>query len=179
MTRCASGLFANVLMLGTVLLTHAPARAVTAPNVVSIDATLVTSGQPSAQALGELGAEGFEAVIYLAPSSVSDAVADEPRILAKQGIEWVHLPIPFGAPTAAHFEAVSAALTRLKHKKVLVHCQINLRASTMVFLHRVVQRREAPASAYQAVSRVWSPEGPWRDMAQGVLQQHGVEFELF
>ena len=65
----------------------------TAPNVVSIDARLVTSGQPSAQALGELGAEGFEAVIYLAPSSVSDAVADEPRILAKQGIEWVHLPL--------------------------------------------------------------------------------------
>ena len=179
MTRCASGLFATLLMLGTALLTHAPARAVTAPNVVSIDARLVTSGQPSAQALGELGAEGFEAVIYLALPSVPDAVADEPQILARQGIEFVHLPIPFAAPTPAHFEAVSAALTRLQHKKVLVHCQINLRASTMVFLHRVVQRREPPASAYQALSQVWSPDGPWKDMAQGVLQRHGIDFELF
>ena len=118
------------------------AFAVTAPNVVVIEPNLVTSGQPSAAALAGLRAEGFEAVIYLAPSSVSDAVKDEPALLLKQGIEFVHVPIPFGAPTEAHFEAVSAEWARLKGKKVLVHCQVNMRASTMVFLHpcRAAQR---------------------------------------
>jgi len=161
------------------LLVHAAAHAVSAPNVVVIDAKLVTSGQPSATALAGLKAEGFEAVVYLAPSSVSDAVKDEPAILLSQGIEFVHVPIPFGAPTDAQFEAVSAALARLRDKKVLVHCQVNMRASTMVFLHRVLHRKESPSGAYEAVSRVWSPQGPWKDMAQRVLRKNGVDFELF
>ena len=55
--------------------------AVQAPNVVAIDRNLVTSGQPSDISLSGLKAEGFEAVIYLAPSSVSDAVKDEPTLL--------------------------------------------------------------------------------------------------
>jgi protein tyrosine phosphatase (PTP) superfamily phosphohydrolase (DUF442 family) len=161
------------------LVISSAALAVTAPNVVVIEPNLVTSGQPSAAALVSLKAEGFEAVIYLAPSSVSDAVKDEPALLSKQGIEYVHVPIPFGAPTEVHFEAVSAELTRLKSKKVLVHCQVNMRASTMVFLHRVVRRKESPSGAYESVTRVWSPQGPWKDMAQGVLRKHGIEFELF
>lgn len=161
------------------LLIHSAALAVNAPNVVLIDAKLVTSGQPSAEALEGLKAEGFDAVIYLAPSSVSDAVKDEPAILSRQGIEFVHVAIPFGAPTEAHFDAVSAALTRLKDKKVLVHCQVNMRASTMVFLHRVVRRKESPSSAYEAVSRVWSPQGPWKELAQGILRRNGIEFDIY
>ena len=170
---------ASVQAVALALLVHSAALAVSAPNVVAIDAKLVTSGQPSAAALAGLRAEGFEAVVYLAPSSVSDAVKDELSILSNQRIEFVHIPIPFGAPTDAHFEAVSAALTRLKDKKVLVHCQVNMRASTMVFLHRVLQRGESPSSAYEAVSRVWSPQGPWKDMAQRVLRKNGIDFEIF
>lgn len=35
------------------------------PNLVEITPRLITSGQPSAEALAGLGAQGFEAVIYL------------------------------------------------------------------------------------------------------------------
>jgi protein tyrosine phosphatase (PTP) superfamily phosphohydrolase (DUF442 family) len=170
---------ARTVAILVALFVSSAARAFTAPNVVVIEPNLVTSGQPTAAALAGLKAEGFEAVIYLASSSVSDAVKDEPALLSKQGIEFVHVPIPFGAPTEAHFEAVSAALARLKSKKVLVHCQVNMRASTMVFLHRVVRRKESPSAAYEAVTRVLSPQGPWKDMAQAILRKHGVEFELF
>jgi hypothetical protein len=98
--------------------------AVEAPNVIVIERNLVTSGQPSATALAGLKAEGFEAVIHLAPSSVSDAVKDEPMLLAKQGIEFVHVSIPFGEPTEAHFEAVSAELARLKCcRRPKIDCQ--------------------------------------------------------
>jgi protein tyrosine phosphatase (PTP) superfamily phosphohydrolase (DUF442 family) len=172
-------LLAQVLAGPIALLVHSAVLAVDAPNVVAIDSKLVTSGQPSAETLAGLKAEGFDAVIYLAPSSVSDAVRDEPAILSRQGIEFVHVAIPFGAPTEVHFEAVSAALTRLKDKKVLVHCQVNMRASTMVFLHRVARRKESPSGAYEAVSRVWSPQGPWKEMAQGILRKSGVDFEIF
>ena len=150
-----------------------------APNVVPILPTLVTSGQPSRAALGSLGREGFRAVVYLAPSSVPDAIAEEPRILAEQDIEFVQIPIPFGKPEESHFLAVSEALERLKGKKVLVHCQVNMRASSMVFLYRTITARQDPSKAYESVAAVWSPHGPWRSLLQAQLKKHGISFEPY
>lgn len=41
-----------------------------APNVISISPRLVTSGQPTADALSRLAAKGFGAVIYLASPQI-------------------------------------------------------------------------------------------------------------
>lgn len=161
--------------------TTCPAQplALDAPNVVVIAPDLVTSGQPSPEALSALSGLGFEAVVYLAPSSVSDAVKDEPERLKRQGIRFVHIPIPFGQPEEKHFRAVTDALTRLRGQKVLVHCQVNLRASSMVFLHRVITLRQEPARAYESVAAVWSPDGVWRSLIASQLKQHGMAFEPY
>jgi protein tyrosine phosphatase (PTP) superfamily phosphohydrolase (DUF442 family) len=167
-----------LLAFGPVLLREAAlAVPLDAPNPVEISPSLLTSGQPSPQALAGLGALGVQAVIYLAPSSVSDAVKNEPELLKRQGIEFVHIPIPFEAPKEEHFVAVSEALVRLREKKVLVHCQVNLRASTMVFLHRVITLKEEPTRTYEAVSRVWTPEGAWRDLVNEQLKKHKIAFQ--
>jgi protein tyrosine phosphatase (PTP) superfamily phosphohydrolase (DUF442 family) len=168
----------TLLALGSVLL-HESALALEldAPNPVEVSASLITSGQPTPKALAGLGALGVQAVVYLAPSSVPDAVKNEPDLLARQGIEFVHIPIPFDAPAEAHVIAVSRALERLNDKRVLVHCQVNLRASTMVFLHRVLTLKEEPSRAYESVTRVWSPEGPWRTLVIEQLKKHKVGFQ--
>jgi protein tyrosine phosphatase (PTP) superfamily phosphohydrolase (DUF442 family) len=158
---------------------RAAAQPFSAPNVVVIGPNLVTSGQPTAQALTHLSRQGFKAVIYLAPSTVSDAVRDEPELVAGQGLEFIHIPIPFGSPTEGHFESVSAALQRLRGQKVLVHCQVNMRASTMVFLHRVIKEQVDPAVAWESVTRVWSPDGPWKRLALAQLAKHGIRFDPF
>ena len=155
------------------------AQPIQAPNVVAIGPNLVTSGQPTAQALATLSQQGFNAVIYLAPGSVPDAVTDEAELLARQRIQFIHIPIPFGSPTEAHFEALSAALQRLQGSKVLVHCQVNMRASTLVFLHRVIEQGENPATAWESVARVWSPEGPWKRLVLSQLAKHGIKFEPY
>jgi protein tyrosine phosphatase (PTP) superfamily phosphohydrolase (DUF442 family) len=157
----------------------ATAQHLIAPNVVVISPTLVTSGQPTASSLADLSQQGFNAVIYLAPSTVPDAVKNEPDLVARQGIEFIHLPIAFNAPTEADFATVSAALSRLQGQKVLVHCQVNMRASTMVFLHRVIANKENPATAWEAVTRVWSPQGPWKRLTQELLAKHGIPFDPF
>jgi protein tyrosine phosphatase (PTP) superfamily phosphohydrolase (DUF442 family) len=155
------------------------AQAVDAPNFVAATLTLATSGQPKERALRSLSALGFQAVVYLAPFNVSSAVAAEPDILSAQGIEFVHIPIPFAAPTAAHVQAVFAALRRLEGRKVLVHCEINLRASTLVFLYRAIERKENPDDAYQAMRRIWSPHGAWRPLVVQELARGNVAFELY
>lgn len=150
-----------------------------APNLVEISPTLVTCGQPNAAALKTLAAHGFAADIYLAPLTVYDAVRDEPEIVRGQGLEFVHIPIAFNEPDEADFARFTEAMATLRERKVLVHCQVNMRASSMVFLHRVIVGREAPEAAYDAVTKVWSPNGTWRRFIVTMLQRHQVAFEPY
>jgi len=150
-----------------------------APNLVEISPQLVTSGQPDAQALAGLAGAGFGAVVYLAPPTVSDAVRDEALIVARQGLVFVNIPVVFDNPTEQDFETFAGVLRGLAGRKVLVHCQINLRASTMVFLYRSIIAREDPRAAYESVSRVWTPEGPWKRLVQQMLRKHAIAFEPF
>ena len=156
----------------------AQAASVNAPNVVDITPRLVTSGQPTAAGLAQLKAQGFEAVIYLAPPTVSDAVKDEQLIVTKQGLTFVNIPVDFSRPSEADFETFAAVLAALGSRKVLVHCQVNMRASSFVFLYRTVKLKEEPRGAYEAVSRVWAPHGPWRRLIEEQLRKNNVKFEL-
>jgi len=149
-----------------------------APNVVVASTQLVTSGQPSANALADLKTLGFEAVIYLAPPTVSDAVHDEQLIVTQQGLTFINIPIKFDNPSEADFEIFSSILQGLGNRKTLIHCQVNLRASSMVFLYRVIVLKEDPRLAYEAVSGVWVPDGPWRRLIESQLRKHKVQFEL-
>jgi protein tyrosine phosphatase (PTP) superfamily phosphohydrolase (DUF442 family) len=167
----------------TLPLLNLPARAdeaiIQAPNVVTISPTVVTSGQPSAAALSRLGEQGFQAVIYLAPPTVRDAVAGEEDIVRRQGLAFINIPIPFGQPSEADFEQFVEAMARLQGQKVLVHCQVNMRASSMTFLYRVIKAQEAPEQAYQAVARVWSPDGAWKRLIVSQLRKAGIAFEPY
>ena len=154
------------------------AAAPIAPNLVEVSPRLVTSGQPTAEGLARLKAEGFGAVIYLAPPTVPDAVGDEQVIVTKQGLVFVNIPIRFDNPTEADFETFAAVLAALGSRKVLVHCQVNLRASSMVFLYRAIKLKEEPRVAYEAVSKVWNPDRAWRRLIEEQLRRNDVRFEL-
>lgn len=171
--------FATVLTLAFAKHALAAAHSLEAPNVVVISPQLVTSGQPTADALSHLAAQSFGAVIYLAPPTVSDAVPGEATIVRKQGLEFVNIPIRFGAPTDADFRSFVAAMNRFQGRKVLVHCQLNMRASSMTFLYRVIVQHVEPDQAYQAVARVWVPEGPWKGLLTSELQKAGIAFEPY
>lgn len=88
--------------------------------------------------------------LYLAPPTVSDAVRDEAQIVARPALVFVNIPMAFDNPTEQDFEAFAGVLRGLAGRKVLVHCQINLRASTMVFLYRSIVGREGPAHGLRA-----------------------------
>jgi protein tyrosine phosphatase (PTP) superfamily phosphohydrolase (DUF442 family) len=149
------------------------------PNLVPATANIHTSGQPSAESLRELKAQGYEAVVYLAPPTVPDAVRDEARIVGGQGLVFVNVPIVFDSPTARDVDTFFAVMKALGERKVLVHCQVNLRASSMVFLYRAIVAREDPDEAWKAVEKVWTPRGPWKRLIEEQLGRHGVAFEIF
>ena len=155
------------------------APALDAPNVVPISESLVTSGQPTAAALAGLSSQDFGAVINLAPPTVPDAVRDEAKIVQKQGLSYINIPIKFGNPRDSDFQEFVAAMNRFNDKKVLVHCQVNMRASSMTFLYRVVIEHQDPEKVYESVAKVWSPDGPWKDFIAAELKQAGIPFQPY
>ena len=149
-----------------------------APTVVSISAKLVTAGQPTAESLAGLSKLGFQAVVYLAPPTVPDAVANEPEIIRNQGMEFVNIPIQWSKPTEANFQSFAETMKRLHGRRVLVHCQANMRASAMTFLYRVIVAKENPSLAYEAVQQVWTPKNQWKDLMNSQLQKAKIPFEV-
>ncbi len=158
---------------------HLAAAELRAPNVVEISPTLVTSGQPSPATLARLRELGFDAVINLAPPNAHDAVRDEPAIVSGQGLAYVALPIAFDNPTTRDFDEFAAALRAQTGRRVLVHCQVNMRASTMVFLYRVIVGKEDPQVAYDSVIKVWVPSGSWKRLLRDELRSHRIDFEPY
>jgi protein tyrosine phosphatase (PTP) superfamily phosphohydrolase (DUF442 family) len=154
-----------------------PIAGIVAPNVRVISPLLVTAGQPDRASLQRLKAEGYAAVISMAPGNTADAVSDQAAILAAQGIDFVHIPIPWQAPEARHLEAMATAMQALKGKKVLVHCQMNMRASALTFLYRTIYEKEDPARAWADVKPLWTPTGQWADFINGQLRARGIAFE--
>ena len=169
----------RLLLLAAFICGTAGAAPAAPPNLVVIDPKLVTSGQPSAEWLGTLKAQGYEAVIYLAPPTVGDAVREEPLIVGRQGLIWANLPISFGSPADGDFDAFAGLLQALRGKKVLVHCQVNMRASTLTFLYRTLVEGADPAQAWEAVAKVWTPDGPWKALMLKRLKQKGIAFDPF
>jgi hypothetical protein len=118
-------------------------------------------------------------VIYLAPPTVHDAVRDEQLVVTRQGLSFVNIPVPFDRPTEADFETFAGVPQGFGDRKALVRCQINLRASTMVFLYRAIVLKEDPQRAYESVTGVWVPDGAWRQFIRDQLRKHKVAFDTF
>lgn len=159
----------------------AAAPALRAPNVVPIDAGLVTSGLPSRESLQGLRALGLRRVLHLVPLDVRGMHPEEPDWVRAQGLRFDHVPIPWDDPTLARLDRVFAVLDDWARDPAggpgLVHCEVNMRASSCTFLWRVLRRGDDPERAWEAVTRVWTPRGRWRQLIEQALQRGGLRFE--
>ena len=135
------------------------------------------AGQPTRESLQGLKSHGYDAVIYLAPGDSADAVPDEAALLKAQGIEFVHVPIPWNAPETKHLTATADAMKRLQGKKVLVHCQLNMRASAVTFLYRTIHAKEDPATAWLDVKKLWTPRDQWATFVSNELAANNIPFK--
>jgi uncharacterized protein (TIGR01244 family) len=147
-------------------------------NLVVIDEHLATSGQPSPEQLDALADSGYELVINLAPPTSMGSVPDEGYRLASGGITYVNIPVDFRAPRPRDFQQFGELLKGNRDRSVLVHCQINKRASVFTFLYRVTQLGVDPDEAIEQVYAIWVPDQGWSDFIDAVLAEAGIDFVL-
>lgn len=122
-----------------------------------MDARLTTSGKLVAGDPGRLAAIGVRRVINLALASHPEALPNEAGELAREGIDYVHIPVPFDAPDEAHYTAFARAMAEVEGQAVHVHCILNWRVSA--FLYRWNRSRGMPEAEARALMRHhWEPE---------------------
>jgi protein tyrosine phosphatase (PTP) superfamily phosphohydrolase (DUF442 family) len=122
---------------------------------------ITTSGSLSVADLSALSALGVRHVINLSLTDSPGALPDEAALMAAAGLRYTHVPVPFSAPSAAHYAAFTAALesstvTR-EPEPVHVHCSKNWRVSAFFYVrHRHLGMGEAAARAL--LEQQWCPE---------------------
>ena len=147
-------------------------------NYVVATQRLHTAGQPDAAMLATLGDKGFGLVVNLAPPQNQGAVPEEGKLIAEHGPSYINIPVNWQKPTYEDFALFSAVMDGARDRKVLVHCQLNMRASAFTFLYRVVNEHVPPEEAFKALSAVWIPRDQWADFVALVLDKHDVDFTL-
>lgn len=130
-----------------------------------------SSGQPTAEQLKLVAELGAERVIYLAFTDNETAIEDEDRTVMNLGMEYIHIPVDFMNPTLGDFQHF-AAVMQASPKKTLLHCQINLRASTFSFLYRVIFLDTPMKQATEDIQGVWAPNEVWFEFIRMVADHY-------
>jgi len=129
-----------------------------------------TSGQPTREQFEDIARAGYSTVINLAMHDSEGALAEEGNLVAGLGMSYVHLPVPFDAPNAAHLRKFVRLMRALEGEKVFVHCVVNARVSAFMYKYLTLTQHSAPEDATSPVLEQWSPsmDAAWQSfMALG------------
>lgn len=126
-------------------------------NFREIHEKLTTSGLVSAAELRRLHAEGYDAVINLLPDGHPQAVADEAGIVRSQGLDYVHIPVDFHAPSRRDLEAFATELDARTVQKVHVHCAANYRVTAFYGLYALRRGLCTESEADELMLDLWNP----------------------
>jgi len=177
-----------VVAVSLVLAAGAPATSLFAPpanardepaNFVQWRPGLSSSAQPNALYLARAKAIGYDAVINLAPPQSYGSIATESAIVTGQGVGYLDIPVDFRRPTAEQFKVFVDEMKQRSGQNVLVHCQVNMRASAFVFLYRVIQENAPVDEAVGKLTGVWIPDRIWKKFIDDTLAAHGKKADIF
>ena len=116
-----------------------------------------TAGHPRPEDFATIAAAGYQVVVNLALHDSDDAIADEGSLVAREGMSYIHMPVVWAQPTAAHLKQFCRLMDALGDKKVLVHCQVNARVSAFMFKY-LTFKGVSEADATTPLMQQWLPQ---------------------
>jgi len=128
-----------------------------APNFRRMGERVTTSGLVTESQLRGLADAGCDVVVDLLPHDHEQAVRDESRIVAKLGMDYVHIPVDFAAPTRSDVDAFVDALDANDGRTLHIHCAANYRVSAFYAVHLWRKGSCSAADAEAIVRDVWDP----------------------
>jgi protein tyrosine phosphatase (PTP) superfamily phosphohydrolase (DUF442 family) len=133
-------------------------------NYFQMTELVATSGQPTKEQFAEIAEAGFDAVVNLAMTTGENALLDEGSVIAGLGMTYIHIPVPWEAPTTDHLNQYLSVMKALEPKRVWVHCVVNARVSAFNY-HYLKNRVElTEKSCRSPLLEKWEPqmEDQWK-----------------
>ncbi len=143
-------------------------------NYRQINDQLTTSGSLNREQLASLQEQDYETLINLLPPDNKHALADEQMLIESQGIEYIHIPVDWSAPTEENYLAFVKAAAYTQDKKTHIHCAANWRVSAFYALYAIESNIWSTAMAREHINDLWNPNDfpAWKQF----LETHGLTF---
>jgi protein tyrosine phosphatase (PTP) superfamily phosphohydrolase (DUF442 family) len=122
----------------------------------------------------DIRAAGYDVVINLAMPDSTGAIPNEAELVAEQELAYAHIPVVWDDPMEEDLVEFFEAMDRYQGHRIFVHCALNWRVSSFVFLHQVIVRGIPQEIAHQALYDVWQPNPVWERFIARILDKHRV-----
>lgn len=143
-------------------------------NYRRVSDTLASSGQPSEAQFKDIAQAGFDVVINLAMPNSDNALPEEGGIVTARKMTYVHLPVPFDAPTAAHLRSFFRLMTAFEGQRCWVHCVVNYRVSAFLYQYFRLVHLVGADQARNVMIASWSPDKVWQAFMKLERQDIGI-----
>ena len=137
---------------------------------------LATSGQPSEEQLAAIAESGYDVIINLAlHDDPRYSLKDEAASVAKLGLDYIHIPVQFAAPTEGDLARFFDAMDRHRQRRVWVHCAANMRVTAFLGLYRRIREGWPEERAFALLREIWQPDEVWsRFIASQLAKSDGA-----
>ena len=139
---------------------------------LGISEALGTAGQPTADQFAAIAATGYEVVINLDHPDPGEIGEREGGLVTALGMEYVHIPVVWEAPTLEDLEQFFQAMEVHAGRCLFVHCAANARVSCFVLLYRVIRQGVPLEAARETLSQIWEPNEVWEGFIQAGLAHY-------
>ena len=132
--------------------------------------TIGTAGQPTKMQFEDVGNASFSVVVNLAMPDSPNALPDEGMVVSSLGITYIHIPVPWDAPSVSHVKEFFDVMDALEGngERVFVHCAANYRASAFAYKYLTLRKGVSSEQATSPLLRRWLPEmdDNWRSIME-------------
>jgi protein tyrosine phosphatase (PTP) superfamily phosphohydrolase (DUF442 family) len=138
-------------------------------NYRSVSDRIGTSGMPTEDQLADIARAGFEVVINLDQLDSRHALGDERGSVEALGLTYLQIPVVWDHPTHENLTEFREAMAKHADRRTFVHCVANMRVSTFIALHRVLDLGWSREDAMKSVHSLWTPNDTWKQFIEAEL----------
>ena len=131
-------------------------------NILVLSDRIVTAGQPTASQYPVIAVAGYQTVINLALEESANALPNEGAIANSLGLEYIHIPVLWEAPTLDNFEEFVRVMSQRNDRQIFVHCAANKRVSAFMYLYHQIVDGIDEATAQLSLAKIWVPNLVWQ-----------------
>jgi protein tyrosine phosphatase (PTP) superfamily phosphohydrolase (DUF442 family) len=129
---------------------------------------LGTSGQPAPEEFAAIAHAGYQAVINLATSNSTNALANEGIMVTDLGMVYVQIPVIWDQPTVQDVETFFKIIKSFDGEKVWVHCAKNMRVSCFIYFWQKYVLQLPEEQARYPMNQIWQPNEVWQTLMEQV-----------